>query len=172
MKSTVCITILVAAVGFTPALGQQPSLSTLYKMTEYQSTMHAACLDGNNALKFSMKRHQLVWLFPRRNSTRILLCCWYWRRFEQMVHSSRGKEADERSEIDATNRCLEFVWRQGGGWCESYDDCYGRSLTGYGSSMNYTATFDMNDIGVYMDSNRTINPMVRPFLCSFGVRFS
>jgi hypothetical protein len=30
--------------------------------------------------------------------------------------------------------------------------------------MNYTATFDMNDIGVYMDSNRTINPLVRLFL--------
>jgi len=50
------------------------------------------------------------------------------------------------------------IHHEGGGWCTSVADCYGRSQTGLGSSKGYTATIDL-PFG-YMSNSRTVNPMM------------
>ena len=51
-----------------------------------------------------------------------------------------------------------YIHHQGGGWCESWDDCHGRSTTQLGSSRDYTQTENLG--GGYFDANPSINPMM------------
>ena len=51
-----------------------------------------------------------------------------------------------------------YVHHQGGGWCESLDDCLGRSKTGLGSSNGYPDTAGLG--GGYFDTDQTQNPLM------------
>ena len=51
-----------------------------------------------------------------------------------------------------------YMHHQGGGWCESMDDCLGRSQGDLGSSKNYPASTDLG--GGYFDNNPKENPMM------------
>ena len=60
-----------------------------------------------------------------------------------------------------------YVHHQGGGWCESMDDCLSRSKGTLGSSTKYPA--EANIDGGYFASDPKVNPLmatwnkVRPF---------
>jgi len=51
-----------------------------------------------------------------------------------------------------------YIHHQGGGWCESLDDCLGRSKGGLGSSAKYAATSAQN--GGYFSTSPVENPMM------------
>mmetsp|Transcript_25911 Transcript_25911/g.28815 ORF Transcript_25911/g.28815 Transcript_25911/m.28815 type:complete len:381 (+) Transcript_25911:19-1161(+) len=51
-----------------------------------------------------------------------------------------------------------YIHHEGGGWCESSDNCYGRSLGRLGSSKSYTPTMALN--GGYFSNEDTVNPMM------------
>ena len=51
-----------------------------------------------------------------------------------------------------------YIHHQGGGWCESMDDCLGRSKTQLGSSSSYPATASLG--GGYFDSDCKSNPLM------------
>ena len=51
-----------------------------------------------------------------------------------------------------------YIHHQGGGWCESLDDCLGRSKGGLGSSVGYGPTSDMG--GGYFSPMPSENPMM------------
>jgi hypothetical protein len=51
-----------------------------------------------------------------------------------------------------------YIHHEGGGWCESVPDCYGRSKTDLGSSANYKATMDLG--GGYFSNDPAANPMM------------
>lgn len=51
-----------------------------------------------------------------------------------------------------------YIHHQGGGWCESLDDCLGRSKTGLGSSTGYGPTSGMG--GGYFSPLPSDNPMM------------
>ena len=64
--------------------------------------------------------------------------------------------ADKVNDIDQSNWLIFF---EGGGWCNSDDDCYQRSLTDLGSSANYSNEFDFDAVNPgYFSSNATKNP--------------
>ena len=51
-----------------------------------------------------------------------------------------------------------YIHHQGGGWCESWDDCLGRSKGGLGSSHGYPPSMSM--VNGYFDARPSINPMM------------
>ena len=51
-----------------------------------------------------------------------------------------------------------YIHHQGGGWCESWDDCLGRSKGGLGSSHGYPPKMSMQ--GGYFDAHPSQNPMM------------
>ena len=51
-----------------------------------------------------------------------------------------------------------YIHHQGGGWCETWDDCLGRSKGGLGSSSTYGPTMKLG--GGYFDTNPAANPMM------------
>jgi hypothetical protein len=51
-----------------------------------------------------------------------------------------------------------YIHHEGGGWCSSLQDCYGRSLTPLGSSKNYTPTANID--GGYFSTDPNINPLM------------
>jgi hypothetical protein len=51
-----------------------------------------------------------------------------------------------------------YIHHQGGGWCESLDDCLGRSKGGLGSSKGYKPTSAQN--GGYFSTSPVDNPMM------------
>ena len=51
-----------------------------------------------------------------------------------------------------------YIHHQGGGWCESLDDCLSRSKGGLGSSASYAAT--SNQQGGYFSQDPSVNPMM------------
>jgi O-palmitoleoyl-L-serine hydrolase len=51
-----------------------------------------------------------------------------------------------------------FIYHQGGGWCDSLDDCLSRSQTDLGSSKNYPANFSQNDEFFSLDPED--NPLI------------
>jgi len=51
-----------------------------------------------------------------------------------------------------------LVYHEGGGWCESAEDCYGRSKTRLGSSSSYPDTATLDGGGLYFSSDSSINP--------------
>merc|ERR1719272_1689321 len=51
-----------------------------------------------------------------------------------------------------------YVHHQGGGWCESLDDCLSRSKGGLGSSKSYAPTMQLG--GGYFSSDQTENPLM------------
>ncbi|CAE6923365.1 PAE5 [Symbiodinium natans] len=51
-----------------------------------------------------------------------------------------------------------YVHHQGGGWCESLDDCVGRSRTALGSSSSYPASVGLE--AGYFSANASVNPMM------------
>jgi len=51
-----------------------------------------------------------------------------------------------------------YIHHQGGGWCESMDDCLGRSRTGLGSSRGYPSKVNLG--GGYFSSDPAVNPMM------------
>ena len=51
-----------------------------------------------------------------------------------------------------------YIHHQGGGWCESWDDCLGRSGGDLGSSKGYPATSDLG--GGYFSTDPAQNPMM------------
>jgi len=51
-----------------------------------------------------------------------------------------------------------YIHHQGGGWCVSLADCYGRSLGDLGSSKNYPKTADLG--GGYFSTNPSENPQM------------
>jgi len=51
-----------------------------------------------------------------------------------------------------------YIHHQGGGWCESIDDCYKRSKTDLGSSANYPPTYSLG--GGYFSNNQSVNPLM------------
>jgi hypothetical protein len=51
-----------------------------------------------------------------------------------------------------------YIHHQGGGWCETWDDCLGRSATDLGSSANYPA--NVSQKGGYFDPSPVVNPMM------------
>merc|ERR1712166_141361 len=51
-----------------------------------------------------------------------------------------------------------YIHHQGGGWCESLDDCLGRSKTDLGSSKRYPATADLG--GGYFSTDASQNPLM------------
>jgi len=51
-----------------------------------------------------------------------------------------------------------YIHHQGGGWCESFDDCLGRSRTGLGSSAGYGPFTSLR--GGYFDPTPGVNPMM------------
>ena len=51
-----------------------------------------------------------------------------------------------------------YVYHQGGGWCESMDDCLSRSKGGLGSSTKYPA--EANIDGGYFSSDPKQNPLM------------
>ena len=51
-----------------------------------------------------------------------------------------------------------YIHHQGGGWCESWDDCLGRSSTRLGSSSSYAPAMDLK--GGYFDATPAENPMM------------
>lgn len=51
-----------------------------------------------------------------------------------------------------------YIHHQGGGWCESMDDCLGRSKTGLGSSRGYPASASLGD--GYFSTDPTQNPLM------------
>jgi len=51
-----------------------------------------------------------------------------------------------------------YIHHQGGGWCESMDDCLGRSKGGLGSSSSYGPTSNLK--GGYFDPSPSVNPMM------------
>ncbi len=59
---------------------------------------------------------------------------------------------------------------QGGGWCESLIDCYGRSKTSLGSSKTFDPIVDFDQVGGYFSSNPESNPQV--CLCFMKRRFA
>jgi hypothetical protein len=51
-----------------------------------------------------------------------------------------------------------YIFQQGGGWCNSDDDCLGRSHTPLGSSKGYAATMDLG--AGYMSNDPALSPMM------------
>jgi len=51
-----------------------------------------------------------------------------------------------------------LIFHQGGGWCTSLADCYGRSLGKLGSSKTYPPTEDLG--GGYFSKDATVNPVM------------
>jgi len=51
-----------------------------------------------------------------------------------------------------------YLHHQGGGWCESLDDCVARSKTDLGSSSKYPATASMTD--GYFSTDAAVNPLM------------
>lgn len=51
-----------------------------------------------------------------------------------------------------------YLHQQGGGWCETWDDCLGRSKTGLGTSKGYPKTTNLK--GGYFDPTPAVNPMM------------
>lgn len=51
-----------------------------------------------------------------------------------------------------------YIHHQGGGWCESMDDCLGRSKSDLGSSKNYPATAGLG--GGYFSFDQSENPLM------------
>jgi len=51
-----------------------------------------------------------------------------------------------------------FIHHQGGGFCTSLGDCYGRSTGGLGSSKGYGPTMDLG--GGYFSNNAQTNPLM------------
>ena len=51
-----------------------------------------------------------------------------------------------------------YIHHQGGGWCESMEDCYDRSKTDLGSSTKYPPQANLG--GGYFDTNPEVNPMM------------
>jgi len=51
-----------------------------------------------------------------------------------------------------------YVHHQGGGWCESLDDCYSRSQGGLGSSKSYPAAANLG--GGYFSTDQGSNPLM------------
>jgi len=51
-----------------------------------------------------------------------------------------------------------YIHHQGGGWCESLDDCLSRSTTDLGSSKAYPATADLG--GGYFATDQASNPLM------------
>jgi len=51
-----------------------------------------------------------------------------------------------------------YIHHQGGGWCESLDDCLDRSKGGLGSSKGYAETMSLHD--GYFDPSPEVNPMM------------
>ena len=51
-----------------------------------------------------------------------------------------------------------YIHHQGGGWCESWDDCLGRSGGDLGSSKGYPATSDLGS--GYFSTDPAQNPMM------------
>lgn len=51
-----------------------------------------------------------------------------------------------------------YLHHEGGGWCESLADCYGRSLTDLGSSSKYPKTLDLG--GGYFSTDPNQNPQM------------
>lgn len=51
-----------------------------------------------------------------------------------------------------------YIHHQGGGWCESLDDCLGRSKSALGSSKSYPATANLG--GGYFSTDPTQNPLM------------
>jgi len=51
-----------------------------------------------------------------------------------------------------------FLHHQGGGYCTSLADCYGRSQGGLGSSKSYSNTMDLG--GGYFSNNAQVNPLM------------
>ena len=51
-----------------------------------------------------------------------------------------------------------YIHHQGGGWCESLDDCLSRSKQALGSSTSYPATAGLG--GGYFDTDPKNNPMM------------
>ena len=51
-----------------------------------------------------------------------------------------------------------YIHHQGGGWCETYEDCHNRSFTGLGTSTGYPKSMSL--INGYMDPTPAVNPMM------------
>ena len=51
-----------------------------------------------------------------------------------------------------------YIHHQGGGWCESWDDCYARSNSSLGSSAGYASSTALK--GGYFDPSPQVNPMM------------
>jgi O-palmitoleoyl-L-serine hydrolase len=62
-----------------------------------------------------------------------------------------------------TNHRKWFIYHQGGGWCDSLEDCLSRSQTDLGSSKNYPANFSENDEFFSLD------PKVNPLMYDWNV---
>lgn len=54
-----------------------------------------------------------------------------------------------------------YIHQQGGGWCTSDDDCFGRSKTNLGSSKNYSQTLNFG--GGYFSNDPVQNPLMWNF---------
>ncbi|CAJ1419907.1 unnamed protein product [Effrenium voratum] len=51
-----------------------------------------------------------------------------------------------------------YIHHQGGGWCESLDDCLGRSKTALGSSSGYPETMELSS--GYFSNSSSVNPLM------------
>jgi len=53
-----------------------------------------------------------------------------------------------------------YVHHMGGGWCESIEDCFGRSKTELGTSKLWKTTMDISSMGGYFSDDANVNPMM------------
>lgn len=53
-----------------------------------------------------------------------------------------------------------FLHHQGGGYCSSLQDCYGRSQGDLGSSKGYPPTINLESNGGYFSNNQKVNPLM------------
>jgi len=51
-----------------------------------------------------------------------------------------------------------YIHHEGGGWCSSFGDCYGRSLGALGSSKDYASTLNFG--GGYFSDDPKVNPQM------------
>merc|ERR1719183_1221361 len=74
----------------------------------------------------------------------------------QCLDGSPGAYYLQKGTGDGVNKW--YIHHQGGGWCESMDDCLSRSQGGLGSSKGFPATANLG--GGYFDTDATQNPLM------------